>query len=152
MAVVAAPFARYHDLYDSGRGSGRAGRKNRFLIRSRRKKFNCDPLLWRYIRLDQWLLQSGIVISLIWTWTVFYSALLASHSDSPTHLLLEKSTLELFSVSKDIVCEITHLPSSWIMNHYYWLLILLMMPVFGANPPLAIPVTRVLNGQGGWAD
>ena len=52
--MLAAPFARYHDLYDrDGAGSGRRGRKNRFLIRPRRKKFNCDPLLWRYIRLDQ---------------------------------------------------------------------------------------------------
>ena len=75
-AVVGAPFARYHDLYDKdGAGSGRdRASKNRFLIRPPRKKFNCEPLLWRYIRLDQW---RGVLTLPLWEYRCNFS-----HSDS----------------------------------------------------------------------
>ena len=97
VAVVAAPFARYHDLYDrDGAGSGRRGRKNRFLIRPRRKKFNCDPLLWRYIRLDQWWR-----VATLW-FLPFYSTCSGSFNTRIISLIISHF------LWKYTVCDISH--------------------------------------------
>ena len=121
MAVVAAPFARYHDLYDrDGAGSGRRGRKNRFLIRPRRKKFNCDPLLWRYIRLDQAMVGGCYLVM----WFLQYLLWELQHQNYfPNYFTF---FVKIYCLWYFTLCPSSYIPSrkdqwgSWMMPVFVW--------------------------------